>query len=134
MANRLAPGFFNNMKRDLAALNRTIKEFPNHDGYENIRAMDPWVGLKHLEPDQLWGPDPVHIRRVHMEQLVKGVKISLEKVSPRKRRDSLDGEQMAKQIRLDGRGGASGGGGGVASSGSSTSYTSNIHTGSVQIC
>jgi hypothetical protein len=41
MAKRLAPGFFNNMKRDLAALYRTIKEFLHHDGYENIRAMDP---------------------------------------------------------------------------------------------
>jgi hypothetical protein len=41
MANRVAPGFFGNMKMDLAALNRTVKEFLHHDGYENIRAMDP---------------------------------------------------------------------------------------------
>jgi 5-keto 4-deoxyuronate isomerase len=62
MANRVAPGFFNNMKRDLAALNRTIKEFLHHDGYENIRAMDPWNGLKNLEPDQIWGTDSVHVK------------------------------------------------------------------------
>jgi hypothetical protein len=52
-ANREAPGFFNNKKRDLAALNRSIKDFLHHDGCEYIRAMDPWVGLKHLDLDQL---------------------------------------------------------------------------------
>jgi hypothetical protein len=90
------------MKRDLAALNRTVKEFLHHDGYDNIRAMDLWVGLKNLEPDQLWGPDPVHIQRNHMEQLVRGVNITLEKVSPKKRRESTAGDRTAKRIPLDG--------------------------------
>jgi hypothetical protein len=72
------------MKRDLAALNRTIKEFLHHDGYDNIRAMDPWIGLKHLEPDQIWGSDPVHVKLEHLGNLVRGIQISLEKLSPKK--------------------------------------------------
>jgi hypothetical protein len=105
MANRVAPGFFGNMKKDLAALNRTAKEFLHHDGYDNIRAMDPWVGL---EPDQLWGTDPIHIRRNQMEHLVRGVNISLEKLAPKKRREQAAGDRTAKRIRLDGE--AAGGG------------------------
>jgi uncharacterized membrane protein YgcG len=108
MANRVATGFFGNMKKDLVALNRTVKEFLHHDGYENIRAMDPWVGLKNLEPDQLWGTDPIHIRRSQMEHLVRGVKISLEKLAPKKRREQAAGDRTAKRIRLDGE--AAGGG------------------------
>jgi hypothetical protein len=88
MANRVAPGFFNNMKRDLAGLNRTIKEFLHHDGYENIRAMDPWNGLKNLGLDQIWGEDPMRVKTEHLGNLVRGVQILLEKLSPKKRRNS----------------------------------------------
>jgi hypothetical protein len=123
MANRVAPGFFANMKKDLAALNRTVKEFLHHDGYDNIRAMDPWVGLKNLEPDQLWGTDPIHIRRNQMEHLVRGINISLEKLAPKKRREQAAGERTAKRIRLDGEA-ASGGGGGQRSTGNFTDGSS----------
>jgi hypothetical protein len=99
MANRVAPGFFNNMKRDLAALNRTIKEFLHHDGYENIRAMDPWNGLKNLGPDQIWGTDPVHVKTEHLGNLVRGVQISLEKLTPKKRRDSNAAAAAAGQAK-----------------------------------
>jgi hypothetical protein len=126
MANRVAPGFLSNMKRDLAALNRTVKDFLHNDGYENIRAMDPWVGLRQLEPPQLWGADPVHIKPEHMVHLVRGVQIALERVSAKKRRDSDAPASKAKKRRTErGSGDGSGGsgshysemerGGGVAS-------------------
>jgi ATP-dependent RNA helicase DeaD len=83
------------------------------------------VGLKELEPDQLWGTDPVHIRRNHMEHLVRGVNITMEKVSPKKRRENTAGERTAKRIRLEGEA-ASSGGGSQSGTGNSTDGSSRI--------
>jgi hypothetical protein len=96
MANRSTPGFMTKMKKELEVVNRTIKEFLHGDGYNNIRAMDPWVGLRHLETSQIWGNDPVHVRKENLPCLVEGVKITLSKISPKRRRDSQPGPPSKK--------------------------------------
>jgi hypothetical protein len=96
MANRSTPGFMSKMKKELEVVNRTIKEFLHGDGYSNIRAMDPWVGLRHLETSQVWGNDPVHVKRENLACLVEGVKITLSKISPKRRRESQPGPPSKK--------------------------------------
>jgi hypothetical protein len=99
MANRKTPGLAGKMKSDLEAVNRTVKEFLRNDGYQNIRAMDPWVGLRQYTSVQLWGEDPVHIREEMFKQLVEGVKITLSKLSPKRKRDSTGGGPNSKRGR-----------------------------------
>jgi hypothetical protein len=108
MANRTEPGFFQRMKQDLAVLNKEIKDFLFNDDYQNVRAMDPWVGLKNLGPDMVWGEDPVHIKRELMKHLVEGVQITLDKITPKRRRDSVE-SSGSKRARGGGRGGGGGG-------------------------
>jgi hypothetical protein len=96
MANRCTPGFLAKMKKELEVLNRTIKEFLHGDGYTNIRSMDPWVGLRHLETNQIWGNDPVHVNREHLACVVEGVKITLSKISSKRRRESQSGPPSKK--------------------------------------
>jgi hypothetical protein len=113
MANRSTPGFEAKMRGDLADLNRTVKEFLRNDGYSNIRAMDPWVGLRQYEKRELWGKDPVHILQDKYRALVEGVKITISKLSPKRRRDSIGNPGPdSKRGRTEGRGGRGGGGGG----------------------
>jgi hypothetical protein len=127
MANRSTPGFMAKMKKELEVLNRTIKEFLHGDGYSNIRSMDPWVGLHHLESSQIWGNDPVHVKKEHLACVVEGVKITLSKISPKRRRESQSGppskkcktaagqtaagRREASSVMHDGSSGGRGGGG-----------------------
>jgi hypothetical protein len=133
MANRSTPGFAGKMKSDLEAVNRTVKEFLRNDGYQNIRAMDPWVGLRQYSSDQLWGEDPVHIKDEMFKELVEGVKITLSKLSPKRKRDSVGGLPASKKTRVSGGGdGGSGvhGGGGGGSSGADRNTGTNSRNGS----
>jgi uncharacterized membrane protein YgcG len=107
MVNRKEPDFFQKMKQDLAALNKEIKEFLFNDDYQYMRVMDPWVGLKNMSPDTVWGADPVHIRQDHMKHLVEGVQITLAKITPKRRRDSVEASGNKRS-----RGGSRSGGGG----------------------
>jgi uncharacterized membrane protein YgcG len=125
MANRTEPGFFQKMKQDLAALNKEIKDFLFNDNYQNVRAMDPWVGLKNMGPDMVWGEDPVHIKKELMKHLVEGVQITLAKITPKRRQDSVEASRN-KRARGGSRGGDGGRGrgafrGGIGSSGGSRS-------------
>jgi hypothetical protein len=87
MANRAAPSFFTNMKKDLATVNRIIKELLHKDGYDNVRCLDPWVALRDISTDDLWGTDPVLIKREHVPRLVDSVKIALAKIVPKRKND-----------------------------------------------
>jgi hypothetical protein len=78
------------MRGELETVNKTIKDFLHNDGYNNIRALDPWVCVKQLDVSQIWGADPVHIRKEHVANLIDGVKITLSKLAPKRRRDSAD--------------------------------------------
>jgi hypothetical protein len=90
MANRCTPGFMSKMRAELETVNKTIKDFLHNDGYTNIRALDPWVCVRQLDVSQIWGTDPVHIRKEHVTNLIEGVKIALSKLAPKRRRDSAE--------------------------------------------
>jgi hypothetical protein len=140
MANREAPSFLSNMLKDLATCNRLIKEQLHKDGYDNVRCLDPWVALRDIGTESLWGPDPVHIKREHVPKLVEAVKITLTKIMPKrknedqgagnaskKRRVGSVGGANASSSNVTGAGGTVGGGGGNSSGGrGSTSSTSGL--------
>jgi hypothetical protein len=121
MANRCTPGFLTKMKSELDGINRTIKEFLHNLGYNNIRAMDPWVGLGQLDVKQIWGTDPVHIKREHLAKLVEGVKITLSKLAPKRRRDSTEANLGPPSMRGKTTGGCESGSRATPGEGSSNS-------------
>jgi hypothetical protein len=71
MANRCTPRFRRKMRSELDGTNRTIKEFLHNDGYSNIHALDPWVCLRQLDVTQIWGADPVHIKKDHLQKSLR---------------------------------------------------------------
>jgi hypothetical protein len=74
--------------------------------------MDPWVGLRQYESGELWDKDPVHIIQDRYKALAEGVKITISKLSPKRRRDSIGNPGPdSKRGRMEGRGGRGGGGG-----------------------
>jgi hypothetical protein len=88
MGNRTKPDFLAEMKSDLAVLNKSIKDLLFNEDFSNTRAMDPWVGLKNKDVTEVWGRDPIHIKQDHFKILVGGVKIMLDKITPKHRRGS----------------------------------------------
>jgi hypothetical protein len=50
----------------------------------------------------------VHIKRELMKHLVEGVQITLDKITPKRRRDSVE-SSGSKRVRGGGRGGGGGG-------------------------
>jgi hypothetical protein len=123
MANRATPGFETKMLADLATVQRTLKEFLHNNGYVNIRTMDPLVCLK---KEEIWWDDAVHIRHEMYKLLVDGVKFTISKMSPKRKRDSLSGDPDSKRRKPDGAhskwgsggsGNAGGGGGNLGGGG-----------------
>jgi hypothetical protein len=96
MGNRTAPDFFAHMKEDLARTVKVLKEFMHNDDYQNIRVMDPWVGLRHLQPEAIWGEDPVHVKPEHYKKMAEGVKLTLGKIMPKRRRESFSGNGLKR--------------------------------------
>jgi uncharacterized membrane protein YgcG len=69
--------------------------------------------LRGLLPSNIWGDNPVAIRQEMLGHLVEGVKITINKITIKRRRDSVDPTEQKR-----GRGGGnSGGRGGSSSSG-----------------
>jgi uncharacterized membrane protein YgcG len=114
MPNRRQATFFNDMKADLSGVNKVIKDFLYNDDFSNVRGMDPWVGLCNTPVEELWGQDPVLVKDVHINQLIKGVDLALTTIKPKRRRDT-DPNSTMKRGRLDSRGRGRGGGGGSGS-------------------
>jgi hypothetical protein len=108
MANRAAPSFLPNMQRDLATCNRIVKEQLHKDGYANIRCLDPWMALRDVGIDALWGSDPVHIKREHMPKLLEGVKITVAKIMPKRKNDDQSVGNPSKKRRVGSVGGVGG--------------------------
>jgi hypothetical protein len=117
MANRAAPNFISSMIKDLATVNRAIKEFLHADGYENIRSIDPWVGLRDINIESLWGTDPVHIKREYVPKIVEGVKIALTLISQKRKNEDPSGGASKRRRIGSNSGGSSGGGGGSSGGG-----------------
>jgi hypothetical protein len=108
MANRAAPSFLPNMKKDLATCNRVIKEQLHKDGYDNIRCLDPWVALRDVGIEELWGSDPVHIKREHVPKLVESVKIALAKIVPKRKNEDQSMGNLNKKRHVGSAGNAGG--------------------------
>jgi hypothetical protein len=121
MANRAAPNFISSMIKDLATVNRAIKEFLHADGYENIRSIDPWVGLRDINIESLWDTDPVHIKSEYFPKIVEGVKIALTLISQKRKNDDPLGGASKRRRMGSNNGGSSGGVGGTIGGGGSGS-------------
>jgi hypothetical protein len=80
--------------------------------YDNVRSLDPWVELRDVSSDELWGPDPVHIRREHVPKLVDSVKIALAKIVPKRKNEEQNLGNQNKRRRVGSAGAASNTGGG----------------------
>jgi hypothetical protein len=53
--------------------------------------MDPWVGLRNIAVDQLWGQNPVHLKKEHYSKLIEGIHITVDKIVPKKRNSTMSG-------------------------------------------
>jgi hypothetical protein len=113
MQNRKDTSFLPNLLAELAAINKGIKDFLFLEGYRNMRAMDPWVGLRKMDVKDVWGDDPVHIRHCHYKHLADGIKLTVEKIKGKKRMASQP-ESATKRGRTvsSGSSGGTGTGGG----------------------
>jgi hypothetical protein len=116
MTNKKDSAFLQDYLKELAVVNKAMKDFLFNEGHRNVRAMGSWVSSRSLEPKMIWGEDPVHVQS-HFKHLVEGVKITLENIGGKKRTTSLV-QTESKRGWLDMRGGqthntASRNGGGV---------------------
>jgi hypothetical protein len=100
MQNRKDTAFLPNLLGELVAINKGIKDFLFMEGFRNMRVMDPWVGLRRLDVNDVWGDDPVHIRRCHYKHLAEGVKLTLDKIKGKKRTGSQQ-DSATKRGRAD---------------------------------
>jgi hypothetical protein len=113
MPNRKESTFVVNLLGELATLNKATKDFLFLDGFRNARVMDPWMGLRGMQHMEVWGDDPVHIKRGLFKHLAEGVKITLDKIKGKKRSASqMDGG--SNQGRTDSSGEDAGHRGGAA--------------------
>jgi hypothetical protein len=113
MPNRKDAAFMSNLLGELATINKGIKDFLFMEGYRNMRAMDPWVGLRKLDVKDVWGDDPIHIKRCHYKHLAEGIRLTLEKIKGKKR-TATQPDSAAKRGRADSAGNGGGTGGGTS--------------------
>jgi hypothetical protein len=107
MPNRKKPRFLDTLLTDLALLNRSIKDFLFSEDYRRACAMDPWIGLREVPVDSLWGADLVHVRPEHFVPMVEGVRLTLAKISTNgnvKKRQASVPDNEHKRGRMDGQG------------------------------
>jgi hypothetical protein len=77
----------------------------------HVRVMNPWVGLRGTSPSNIWGEDPVYIRKEMMPRLAEGVKITLNKISLKRRSDGNEPEtKRGRSLSAASRGGGGGSG------------------------
>jgi hypothetical protein len=86
----------------------------------NARVMDPWIGLRHLSNEDIWGRDTVHPKEQWYDTMVEGVLITEAKIGGKhkpsedlnntKKMTRRDSEPMESAPRGSGTRGGSGGG------------------------
>jgi hypothetical protein len=104
--NRRGPRFLEDILEDLEGIHKTMRDYLFKESLRHIRVMNPRVGLRGLSPSNIWGDNPVQIRKEVMVHLAEGVKITLNKITIKRRRDSVEPAEQKKSGR--------GGGGGPA--------------------
>jgi uncharacterized membrane protein YgcG len=105
MPNRMGARFLEDLMEDLEGVHKIASDYLFKESLRHIRVMNPWVGLRGLSPTNIWGDDPTSIRLDMMGHLVEGIFITLNKITLKRRRDSVDPVEQKR-----GRGGGSGGG------------------------
>jgi hypothetical protein len=92
---------------------RSLRDFLFTAGYKNGRILDSCRSLK--DGETMWTDDPVHPTEAAYEKLAESVGMVAANIRPsgnKRRRDSLNSEQVAVGRKGGGGGGASGSGGG----------------------
>jgi hypothetical protein len=122
MPNRKRRGFLEETLAELEVFKKGLKDVLFSSNLRNARVMDPWIGLRHLSNEDIWGRDPVHPKDRWYDTIAEGVLITETKIGgKRKPGEDLnttrkttrrDTEPEAAAVRGRGtRGGAVGGGG-----------------------
>jgi uncharacterized membrane protein YgcG len=112
MPNRRGARFLEDLVDDLEGVHKTARDFLFKESLGHMRIMNPWVGLRGLSPSNIWGDDPTNIRKEMMGHLVEGIMITINKITIKRRRESLDPSEQKR-----GRGGSYSGGNGYRGSG-----------------
>jgi hypothetical protein len=86
--NRDQPGFLNNMVGELEELHKNVRDFLFVEGLHHVRVMNPWVGMRGASPTIIWGEDPILIKPAMLPKLVEGVKLTLLKITLKRRSDN----------------------------------------------
>jgi hypothetical protein len=119
VANRQQRGHLDSLLSNLEEVHKCIRDFLFVEGLRHARVMNLWVGLRGSSPSNIWGKDPVYIKKEMMPRLAEGVKITLNKISLKRRSDGNEPEtKRGRSQAASSRGGGSstgdrlGGGGG----------------------
>jgi hypothetical protein len=113
--NRLRRDFLESQLGHLEEVHTCTRDFLFVEGLRHARVMNPWVGIRGSSPSNIWGEDPVYIRREMMTKLTDGVKITLNKITLKRRGDGEEpetkrGRRPRAQDMAAGNGGNRGGG------------------------
>jgi hypothetical protein len=76
------------MVKELEEVHKHIRDFLFVEGLRHVRVMNPWVGLRGSSPANIWGEDPVLIKTAMLPKLVEGVKLTLSKITLKRRSDN----------------------------------------------
>jgi hypothetical protein len=132
--NRGQSGFLNNMVGELEELHKNVRDFLFVEGLRHVRIMNPWVGMRGTSPTNIWGEDPIMVLPAVLPKLVEGVKLTLSKITLKRRSDNATPEPKRSRSttgqaedpraghRNSGGGGDRGGRGGSREGGSSRSF------------
>jgi hypothetical protein len=115
MPNRSQPGFLDNMVKELEEVHKQVRDFLFVEGLRNVRVMNPWIGMRGSSPSNIWGEDPILVKPEMLPKIVEGVKITMTKISIKRRGDTTTPEPKRSRSVADqdsARGGGRGGGGG----------------------
>jgi hypothetical protein len=75
------------------------------------------VALRDVGIEELWGSDPVHIKREYIPKLVEGVKITLAKIVPKRKNEDQSVGNPSKKRRVGSVGSAGGNAGSSSAAG-----------------
>jgi uncharacterized membrane protein YgcG len=108
VANRQQRGFLDTVLESLEEVHRCTRDYLFTEGMRHARVMNPWVGLRSTSPSNIWGEDPVYIKKELMPRLAEGVKITLNKISLKRRGEGEEPETKRGRRQPGGNSGGEG--------------------------
>jgi hypothetical protein len=91
------PQYKNKMMADFEEMRGNFKKFLFHDGYRNMKMLDPNVDLRGLAEDEVWGEDPVH----PLAAAYKKIAARVIKITNSMSKEASSGQTEAKRRRED---------------------------------